>query len=284
MSWLADPLREPFFTRALLELLLIGAIAAALGPWIVLRGMSYSAESLAHGMLPGLVLASLAGIPLVIGGAVGLAVAALLIALVGRLPSLDHDVAVSVVVTTMLGLGGLLALSPDTPAGLADLLFGDVLGVTDGDLALTAAAAVLTLASLYVLHPGLVAGVFDPAAAALLGRRPAVHDVALALLLALATLVAVRALGSLLVVAMLVGPAASARLVCQRVPAMMAASLAFAAAAAISGLYLSYHARTGASASVTVAVAALYVLTLGARVLVVRVRPARRELAAGSPA
>ena len=156
--------------------------------------------------------------------------------------------------------------------------------MTDGDLAFTAAAAVLTLASLYVLHPGLVAGVFDPAAAALLGRRPAVHDAALALLLALATLVAVRALGSLLVVAMLVGPAASARLVCQRVRAMMAASLAFAAAAAVSGLYLSYHARTGASASVTVAVAALYVLTLGARVLVARVRPARRELAAGSAA
>ena len=284
MSWLADPLREPFFTRALLELLLIGAIAAALGPWIVLRGMSYSAESLAHGMLPGLVLASLAGIPLVVGGAVGLAVAALLIALVGRLPRLDHDVAVSVVVTTMLGLGGLLALSPDTPAGLAELLFGDVLGVTDGDLALSAAAAAVTLAALYALHPGLMASVFDPAAAALLGRRPAAYDAALALLLALATLVAVRALGSLLVVAMLVGPASSAALVCRRVPAMMAASLAFAAAAAVGGLYLSYHARTGASASVTAAVAALYVLTLAVRAIGARVRPARRGVPAGSPA
>jgi ABC-type Mn2+/Zn2+ transport system permease subunit len=223
-------------------------------------------------MLPGLVLAALAGVPLVVGGAGGLAVAALAIALVGRVPRLEHDVAVSVVVTTMLGLGGLLALAPDTPAGLGELLFGDVLGVTDGDLALTSAAAVVTVVALWALHAGLAACVFDPQSAARLGRSPTFHDAALALLLALATLAAVQALGSLLVVAMLVGPAATAGLVGRRIPAMMAVALAVAAAAAVTGMYASYHARTGASASVTAAVAVIYALAIAGRAVVTRRR------------
>ena len=105
-DWITEPLRDAFFVRALAELILIGVLSGTLGCWVVLRGMSYSAESLAHGMLPGLVLAALTGLPLVVGGAAGLVVAAFAIALVGRVPRLDHDVAVSVVVTAMLGLGG----------------------------------------------------------------------------------------------------------------------------------------------------------------------------------
>ena len=282
IAWLSDPLADTFFVRALIELLLLCLLSGTLGSWIVLRGMSYSAESLAHGMLPGLVLASLTGIPLILGGGLGLAVAALAIALVGRVPRLEHDVAVSVVVTAMLGLGGLMALSPKAPAGLAELLFGDLLGVTDGDLLLTAAAVLITLAVLSVLHEGLAACVFDPQMAPLLGRSPAVYDVALGLLLALATLVAVQALGSLLVVAMLVGPAASARIVCHRIPAMMGVSIALAAAAAVAGMYASYHARTGASASVTAAVAVTYALVLGLHAGFMALRARRAPIAAGA--
>jgi ABC-type Mn2+/Zn2+ transport system permease subunit len=280
IDWIADPLGETFFVRALAELLLIGVLSGTLGCWVVLRGMSYSAESLAHGMLPGLVLAALAGVPLALGGAAGLAAAAVAIALVGRVPRLDQDVAVSVVVTAMVGLGGLLALSPDTPAGLAELLFGDVLGVTDGDLVLSCAAVVVTLAVLAALHAGLTACVFDPQGAPLLGRSPAAHDTALALLLALATLVAVQALGSLLVVAMLVGPAATAGLVCHRIPAMMGVSIAVAAGAAVAGMYASYHARTGASASVTAAVAVTYALVLAARTALVALHAPRTPIPA----
>lgn len=268
IDWLAAPLESAVVTRALAELVLIGVISGALGCWVVLRGMSYSAESLAHGMLPGLVLAALAGIPLAVGGAGGLLVATLAIAAAGRIPRLDGEVAVSAVITTMVGLGALLALSPRTPAGLGEILFGDVLGVTDGDLLLTGAAAVLVPIVLWTLHGGLLVCAFDPQGAGALRLRPAVYDVALALLLAVATLVAVQALGSLLVVAMLVGPAATARLVCRRIGPMMIVAGLFAIAAAVCGLYLSYHAQTGAAASVAVAVTAIYVLTLGSRAVV----------------
>ena len=96
IDWITDPLAQRIVVRGIVELTLIGIVSGGLGCWIVLAGRSYSAESLAHAMLPGLVLASLLGIPLLLGGAAGLVVGAVLIALAGRVPRLDGDVAVSV--------------------------------------------------------------------------------------------------------------------------------------------------------------------------------------------
>lgn len=260
IDWLTDPLAQRIVVRGIAELTLLGVVSGALGCWVVLAGRSYSAESLAHAMLPGLVVASLLGFSLLLGGALGLLVGALCIALVGRLPRLDGDVAVSVVITSLFGLGVLLGLAPEVPAGLIDLLFGDVLGITDADLALTAALAVAMVAILALVHHSLLAVGFDRLTAPALGRSPAAYDVLLALLLALATLVAVQALGNLLVAAMLVGPAASARLLCRRMVPMMALATAIAAGASVAGLYVSYHADLAAGASVTLALVCAFAL------------------------
>lgn len=265
IEWLTEPLGQPIARRAIAELALIGLLSGALGCWLVLGRRSYSAESLAHSMLPGLVAAALLGLPLVAGGAAGLLLGALLIAFAERVPRLGHDAAVAVVVTSLLGLGVLLGLAPDVPAGLGELLFGDVLAVTGTDLALTAVAAALVLAVLAVLHPSLLAAGFDPIGARALGRSAALTDAALALLLAAATLVAVRALGNLLVVAMLVGPAATARVLTCRVPSMMALSTAVAIVAPAAGVLVSYHARTATGATVTLALVAAFALALAWR-------------------
>ena len=151
---LTDPWADPVVRRALLEVALLGVTGGALGCWIVFYGLSYSAESLAHALLPGLVVAALTGIPLLLGGAAGLLVAALAIAAAGQVPAIGRDTAVAVVVTTLFGAGVLLALSPASPPGLQSLLFGDVLGVSDGDLALAAGLAVLVLGALALLHRG----------------------------------------------------------------------------------------------------------------------------------
>src|SRR6185503_19702198 len=195
-----DPWRDPIGLRALAEVVALGATGGALGCWIVFYRLAYSAESLAHALLPGLVLAALAGLPLVVGGAAGLVVAAIAVALAGRTPAIGSDTAVAVVVTGLLGLGALLAL-----------LFGDVLGVTDGDLALAGGLAVAVLGALAVLHPSLLVVGFDRTSAKALGRAPVAIDIALGVLVALAILVAVQGLGNLLVVAVLVAPAAAAR-------------------------------------------------------------------------
>lgn len=277
IDWIAEPLAEPIALRAIAELALIGLAAGALGCWLVLGGRSYSAESLAHSMLPGLVLAALLGLPLVTGGAAGLLAGALLIALAGRIPRLGQDTAVAVVVTSLLGLGVLLGLAPDVPAGLGALLFGDVLAVTGTDIALTAGLAVLVLSVLAVLHPSLLVAGFDPLNARALGRSPAVADVALALLLAAVTLVAVRALGNLLVVAILIGPAATARVLTRRLPSMMALAAGVALAASITGVLVSYHARTATGATVVLALVAAFALALAWRRAVALAAAARAE-------
>jgi ABC-type Mn2+/Zn2+ transport system permease subunit len=262
IEWLLEPLREPIVARSLAELALLGLISGTLGCWIVLAGRAYSAESLAHSMLPGLVGAALLGLPLVLGGAIGLAVGASLIALVGRIKVLGSEVAVSVVITSLFGAGVLLGLAPATPAGLNGILFGDLLAVGAGDIALAALYAAVVLVILFVLHEGLLATGFDRLNAKALGRSPAPLDLVLALLLAGATLVAVQALGNLLVVAMLIGPAASARLLTRRIGPMMLTAVAIAWVASLVGLYASYHAELAAGAAVTCALVLAFVVAL----------------------
>jgi ABC-type Mn2+/Zn2+ transport system permease subunit len=260
---LIAPWEQGIDRRALFEVILLGLTGGTLGCWIIFYNLSYSTESLAHALLPGLVLAALAGIPIILGGAIGLAVAALAIAAAARTPAVGRDTAVAVVVTGLLGLGALLALSPDTPAGLGALLFGDVLGVSDSDLALAGGLAVAALVALALLHGRLLLVGFDRLNAAALGVRPGVVDLALLLLVAAALLVAVQGLGNLLVVAVLVGPAACARAVTRRMSTMMAVAAGVAVAAGCGGLYLSYYAETAAGASIAAVIVGAYVAALG---------------------
>jgi ABC-type Mn2+/Zn2+ transport system permease subunit len=160
----------------------------------------------------------------------------------------------------------LLALSAESPPGLHALLFGDILAVSDLDLALAAGLAAISVAVLTVLHRQLLLVGFDRTSARALGGRPLLVDVTLLVLLALSVLVGVQALGSLLVVTILVGPAASARLISHRMGPMMVLATLIAALTGAAGLYLSYYAGTAGGASIAAAVVALYaalwVLTL----------------------
>ena len=265
MQALLEPWHQGLVQRAFLELALVGILGGALGCWVVFHGFSYSAESLAHAMLPGLVGAALLGLPLVAGAAAGLAGAALAIALAAQVPGLGRDASVAIVTTTLFGLGVLLALAPSSPPGLAGLLFGDPLGVTAGDLVTTAVVAACSLAALSAVHRVLLAVGFDRVNAAAFGARAGLADAALLVLVAAALLVGVQALGNLLVLAVVIGPAATARLLVRRMAPMMAVAAAIAIVAAIAGLYLSYYEDTAAGASVAAALVACFLIALLAR-------------------
>jgi ABC-type Mn2+/Zn2+ transport system permease subunit len=260
MHALVEPWRHAFMQRALLEVVLLGIAGGPLGCWVVLYRLSYSAESLAHALFPGIVVAALAGTSLVAGGAVGVAIAAIAIALVARVPSIGADTGVAVVVTTLFAVGVVLALAPATPPGLESLLFGDLLGVTRGDLALGATLAVAVLAALAILHRLLLVAGFDRGNARAFGAHPLAADLALLALGAATILIGVQALGNLLVVAIVVAPAAAARTLAQRVVTMLGVAAAIAVAAGIGGLYLSYYADTAAGASVAAIAAGAYAL------------------------
>jgi ABC-type Mn2+/Zn2+ transport system permease subunit len=270
---LVEPWRSEITSRALLESVLIALAAGPLGCWVVLFGLSYAGESLAHAMLPGLVIAALAGFPLTLGAALGLAIAAPAIAFAGRLPTLGGDTSIAVVVTSLFGLGGLLALAPDTPAGLRELLFGNLLGVSDSELLLTAGLAAAIALALRAAHGRLLVVGFDRANAPAFGASPRGADALLLLLVGAFTLVAVQALGALLLLAMLVAPAATAHLVVQRLPTMMALAVAIAALAAVGGLYLSHYAGTAAGASIVVVVVAVHLGTAVSLRLAERLQP-----------
>ncbi len=264
MDFLVEPFRQSIDQRALIELLVLGAICGPLGAWVILFRQSYAAESLAHGMLPGLVLAALVGIPLILGAAGGVLLAAGLIALAARDERVGADTAVAVVITTLFGAGALLALAPEAPARLGELLFGDPLGVTWDDVSVATALAVLVGLGLAAGHRSLGLVGFDRQSAAVLGARPSVVELGLLLLLAVTVTAAVQALGNLLVVALIVAPAAAALRLCTRIGAALGVAALFACLAGLLGLYASYYLGVAAGASVALAAVVIFAATLPA--------------------
>jgi ABC-type Mn2+/Zn2+ transport system permease subunit len=252
-DFLLDPFRSEIDRRALLELALLGVFCGALGFWVVTERLTYAAESLAHGLLPGLVIAALAGASLLLGAAGGALVAAALLALAARDERIGPDTGTAVVVTGLVGLGALLALEPDAPQRLDELLFGDPLGVSDGDLVAAAALLAAGGAALVTLHRPLCAVAFDPSGAAAAGVRPALVRLALLGLLAAAIAVAARGLGALLVLAVLVAPPVAVGRHARTPARAMVAGAAVAVLAGVVGIEVSFHAGTAAGASVALA-------------------------------
>jgi ABC-type Mn2+/Zn2+ transport system permease subunit len=262
--WIADPWTGEIMRRAFAEVVLLGIVGGAIGCWVVLNELSYGAESLPHAMFPGLVVAALMGAPLLVGGTAGLLCAALAIAAAAQTPLIGRDSAIAVVVTGLFGLGVLLALSPATPQSVQSLLFGDILGVDRSDLIAAGALTVIVLIALRLLHTRLLVVSFDRTSARSMGVASGRTDAVLLVLLALSVLIAVQALGNLLVVALLIAPAAAARLLARRMLTMMATASALAIVSGVAGLYVSYHLRTAAGASIALAMVAVYLLAAAA--------------------
>jgi ABC-type Mn2+/Zn2+ transport system permease subunit len=261
LGWLLDPFSGDIARRALLEVIAVGVACGPLGVWILLYRQSYAAESISHGMLPGLVVAVLAGAPLLLGAGAGVLLAAAGIALAGRDERLGGDVGVAVAVTGLFGLGALLALSPDVPPKLSGLLFGDLLGVTRTDLIVAGGLVLALLVALAAAHRPLTVAGFDRGAAASLGVRVARVDLALLVLLGVATVAAVQGLGNLLVVALVLAPGAAALNVARRLPVALGLSAVLAAVAGVVGLVASYHLQVAAGAAVSLAAVGVFVVS-----------------------
>ncbi len=255
-----DILSSGLLQRALLEVVVLGATCGALGVWLLHLRHTYAAESLAHAMLPGLVIAALVGAPLLLGAAGGVLAAAALIALAARDTRVGPEIAVGVTVTTAFGLGAMLALTPDVPARLGELLFGDLLGTTTADLVAACGLGAVVGLALCAGHRPLAAAVFDPLAAPSLGVRPGRVELALLVLLALAVVAAVQGLGNLLVLALIVAPAAGALRLGRTIGMQIALAAALGALSGLLGLVASAELDLAAGASVALAAIVLWML------------------------
>jgi manganese/iron transport system permease protein len=262
MSWLTDPLAFGFMQRALVASLIVGVLCAVVGCYIVLRSMAFLGDALAHAILPGVAIAFLVGGNLLIGALVAAVVVAVGISYVSRTGAVREDTAIGIFFAAALALGVVLISTMDGYAvDLTHVLFGNVLGVTVGDLWISGALAVVVLVAVVLLYRRLLVASFDPILGEMLGLRTGLLRTGLFLMLALTIVLSLRTVGVALVAAMLVTPPATAYLLTRRLPSMMLLSAFFGGASAVGGLYASYYldvAPSGAMVLVVFLVAFLF--------------------------
>jgi ABC-type Mn2+/Zn2+ transport system permease subunit len=262
IGWFTEAFEPEFMQRALLAGLLACAATAVVGTWVVLRGLTFLGDALAHGVIPGLALAVLWGFSPVLGAFVAALVMSGAVTLVSRRARVREDTGIGLLFVGMLALGVVIVSRSDNfTTDVTSLLFGDVLGVTTGDLWGQAAGAAAVVVVSVVLYRPFLALAFNAEKAATLGMRPTLAHAALMVLLATAIVASFEAIGTLLVFGLLIGPPATASLLVRRVPLIMVAAVALGALAVVLGLAVSYHHDTAGGATIAgIAVAEFFVV------------------------
>jgi ABC-type Mn2+/Zn2+ transport system permease subunit len=278
LGWFGEAFEPEFMRRALAAGLLAAVACAVVGTWVVLRGLTFLGDALAHGVVPGLALAVLWGFSPVVGALVAALVMSGAITLVSRRARVREDTGIGLLFVGMLALGVVIISRSDSFAtDVTSVLFGDVLGVTAGDLRGQAVGAAVVVAVSVVLYRPFLALAFNEDKAATLGMRPGLTHAVLMVLLATAIVVSFQAIGTLLVFGLLIGPPATASLLVRRVPLIMATAVALGAATVVTGLALSYHHDTAGGATIAGLAVAEFFVVLAAQEGARAVRHARRR-------
>jgi ABC-type Mn2+/Zn2+ transport system permease subunit len=266
VEWLTEPFELAFMQRALLGALLTVVTTSVVGTWVVLRGMSFIGDALAHGVLPGIALAFAWGIDLRLGALVSAAVVVTGVSVVNHRSRLPEDTGIGLLFVGMLALGVIVISRQGSYAGeLSAFLFGDVLGVSTADLRVQAAAALLVVTGAVVGYRAFLVLSYNADKARSLGLAPGVAHAALLALVAVAVVASFQTVGTLLVFGLLVAPPATASLIFRRVPWIMGGGVLLGALAVVVGLLVSYHADTAAGASMAFCAVVLFFVVLVAR-------------------
>jgi manganese/iron transport system permease protein len=241
LHYLSDPLQFEFMRRAFVAVILTGVASGVLGSYVVLRGLAFIGDALTHAVFPGIVIAFAIGQSILLGALIVGLLTALGIAVISRGRRVSEDTAIGILFAAMFALGVVLVSSLATyQKDVADLLFGDILGVSQTDLYLAGAATVIAVTAVLLLNKEFSLVAFDREMADAMRYPVFLLDLLLLGLITLAIVVSLRAIGNILVLAMLVTPAATARLVTNRLLTMQLLSAAIGAAAGVIGLYISF--------------------------------------------
>ena len=261
MIWLLEPLAYPFMLRALLAAFLVSVTCGVVGTYVVLRGMAFLGDALAHSILPGVVVAFLLGWPLAVGALIVGIGSAFGIGLLSERGHIREDAAIGIVFAATFALGvALISTTGSYATDLAHILFGNVLGVSTGDLWFIAIFSALVLATLLLLYKEFLVLTFDPMLATVLRLPARFLRYLLLLLTAVSIVVALQTVGVALVIALLVTPASTALLLAQRLPIVMALSAAAGALASVIGLYASYYLNIASGPAIVLAATGLFAL------------------------
>lgn len=265
---LAAPLHYAFMVRGLTAAILVGIVCAVIGTYVVLRGMAFFGDALAHAILPGIAVGYLVGggardplfwwaLLTAIGSALG-------IGAISRSTKIKEDTAIGIIFAGMFALGvALISTVRSYTVDLAHFLFGDVLGVRTADLWLIGVFGGLILLAVLAFYKEFLVLSFDPILAATLRLPVKLLDFLLMILIAVAVVVSLQTVGVALMVAMLVTPAATAFLLTRRLPVMMILAAAIASVCGVIGLYLSFYLSIASGAAIVLTCTIIFILTWG---------------------
>ena len=273
MDWLLSPFETVAQQQALAASAMAAVALAIVGTWVVIRGMSFLGDALAHGVIPGIAAALLFGVSPLLGAVVAAIVMIAGIGLIHRQTTFSEDTGIGLLFVGMLALGvAITSRSADFPEHVTEILFGETLAVDTADVITVAAVAVVTVVAAIFLYRPLLVLSFNEQKAKLVGMRPGIAHVALLTLITLGIVGSFQTVGTLLVFGLLIGPPAAAALIVRRVPAMMVMAVSLGLLSVVIGLILGYYLDISPSASMSLVAIAIFFSTLVIRSLRGRAR------------
>ncbi|GAB3400225.1 anchored repeat-type ABC transporter permease subunit [Schumannella luteola] len=250
-----------FLPKALIVAVMSSIICGVVGCYVVLRGMAFIGDAVSHAVFPGLAVAFVVGGNLVIGGMIAGVLTAVLVAVLAQFRRLREDSVIGILFVAAFALGVvIISAAPGYAGSLEQFLFGSITGIPDSDLITVAVMGLVVLGIALLLHKELVAVSLDREMARALGLKVLALDVVLYVLVALAVVVAVQTIGNILVLALLVAPAATARLLTDRLGRMMLLAPLIGGVGAVVGLYLSWSFDTPTGGTIVLVLTAVFLV------------------------
>jgi ABC-type Mn2+/Zn2+ transport system permease subunit len=265
LDGLLAPLQYAFMVRGMLAALMVGVICATVGTYMVLRGMAFFGDALAHAILPGIAVGYLIGggarEPLFWGAMLAALLSSVGIGAITKGSKIREDTAIGIVFASMFALGiALISTVRSYPVDLAHFLFGDVLGVSNSDLVRMAVLGFFVLATIGLFYKEFLVLSFDPLLAATLRLPARLLEYLLLVIIAVTIVIALQTVGVALMVAVLVTPAATAYLLTRRLPVMMLLAAGIASFSGVIGLYISYYANVASGAAIVLTCTGFFIL------------------------
>jgi ABC-type Mn2+/Zn2+ transport system permease subunit len=281
MDWFIHPFAtNEFLFQALLAGVLVSIACSVAGTFVILRGLSFIGDALSHGVLPGIAVAFLVGVPGILGAAVGALFMIGGISLITHRSRLSSDTAIGLLFVGMLSLGVIIISHSSSFSGdLTRILFGEILGISTTSLLLQLVATIIiVLITLVCARPFLLLS-FDPEQAQVAGFSIRLYHNIMLFMIALTVIVSFQTVGTLLVFGLLIAPAAAGALLARRIKIMMTWSIIFGILSMYVGLLLSYHFNLAAGASIIMVTVVIFFI-----VFIIQNVRSRRFLAPGSKA
>ncbi|MER6526226.1 anchored repeat-type ABC transporter permease subunit [Streptomyces sp. NPDC001508] len=261
LDFLGAPWEHLFMRRAFAVAVMCGIVSGVIGAHVVLRGMAFIGDAVSHSVFPGVAVAFVLHFNLVLGGAIAGLLTALAVAVFAQNRRLKEDSVIGAFFAGAFGLGiVILSTAPGYSGSLESFLFGQILGISDGDVVTVAVMGLVLLLVAAAVHKELVTVSLDRETARAAGLPVFALDIVLYALVTVTVVISLQAVGNILVLALLITPAACARLLTDRIGAMMLLAPAIGAGSAVVGLYLSYAYNLAAGGLIVLVVTAVFIL------------------------